>query len=227
MYRLKIPFHIFLGFLLSCSDPHFSTTTRDINGDKKPDQIMHTNNSLQSAVFIETDSSLNGKMEDFLWVNGDNSDIQNSAILFNLVQKNGKTKSKTWYGPSNIKLIEKVDEDEDGYLESTIYYNRFALPKAIQGIVARIEIKSVTDDKTSIWIYPGNRMELDKNSDGIPDCYTVDLAEINSFYSTPENWKNILRIACKSLSADKSFVISPNIIVDEKLKSILPSGLFE
>lgn len=145
MNILRLLFISLSALFLACSESKFKSITVDMDKNGKPDQIMHTHSGLNTAVLIETDTDMDGRMEDYLWVSGEATDVKSSLLLFNLIMKNGKPKSKTWYGPGNVKLIEKSDEDEDGYLETTAYFNRFAKPKVMNGIVARIEIDSNKD----------------------------------------------------------------------------------
>jgi hypothetical protein len=182
---------------------------------------MHTHSGLNSAVLIETDTDLDGKIDDYLWVNGKKDAVGESLLLFNQIHENGKIKQQIWYGPQSQKLVAKSDEDGDGFLETTTFYNHLAKPKVLEGIVARIEIDKTKDNVTNIWIYPGKRMEISRKSNGIPDCFSEDAAIIQKIFNEMPDWENVRKITCKTLPASDSYVLYPERIKDERLKAVI------
>ncbi|MCB1193030.1 MAG: hypothetical protein KDK90_21475 [Leptospiraceae bacterium] len=219
---------ILLFVLFSCKQSQnlVSVLNIDNNKDGKNDQYMLSLNDSNTSIFIGTDEDRDGVIEDHLWVNAKSKDIGGKGVdlLFNEIKGEKGIFSRLWYGPSNIKLIEKTDEDRDGFIETTAYFNKTALPKVITGHVARIEIDSNKDGKVEVWIFPSVRFEVDKNGDGIPDEYSTnhdDLGKLEYFLSMDK----LKELKTSPLNPSQSYTLHPEIIQDERLKAIIPFTL--
>ncbi|WP_125226079.1 hypothetical protein [Leptospira barantonii] len=163
--------------------------------------------------------------DDWMWLKMDSQDPKSLEIFYNesAVKNPQRVDRKIWFGPDNVKLIEKNDTDADGFFETTQYYNKFAKPKTNSGIVARIEIDSDQDRKAEIWIYPMKRIELDMNRDGIPDKMSNDFKIISE---TLKNYKSFTqRKGFMELSRNQSWTLHPELIQEESLKAMIPFSL--
>jgi hypothetical protein len=225
MFKFKFLFLVFLLLLIHCSKEIFQTYSKDINNDSKVDQVMHTHKGLDSAILIETDTDLDGKIDDYLWVNGKAEEKESSMLLYNEGIVDGKVVRKTWYGPGNLKLIEMTDEDGDGYMEATTYFNALAKPKVLVGISARIEIDLMKNGQTALWIYPGLKIELDKNKDGTPDC-SLDWKKVTADMLGGNNkWQRMDAVTCQPISSQQSIVMHPELILQPTNKAVIVNSI--
>ncbi|WP_411821834.1 hypothetical protein [Leptospira sp. 'Mane'] len=184
---------------------------------------MYTHSKLKQGIFLETDTDQDDIADDFSWIKADQNQKENFIILYNETRANDQTTKQTWYGPGNTKIIEKTDENKDGYFETTTYYNRFAKPQVARGIVARIEIDASKNNLTNIWLYPGVRMEKDTNGDGIADCFNQDIIEIQNAFGSKDNLSHLQSLPCsKFANPNFSFAIHPEQIKEDRLKAIIP-----
>lgn len=224
MSRLFVLF--LLLFLIGCKESKVSFLYKDNDNDGKNDQYMLTLKELDTSIFLGTDEDKDGTIEDYLWINAKPEDMSGKGVnlLFNEIKGKKGVFSRLWYGPSNIKLIEQSDEDRDGFLESTAYFNYSALPKVLNEHVARIEIDPNKDGKVEVWIFPHTRFELDKNGDGIPEVYSTnlnDLGKLKNFLSM----EKLNKLQTMPLANSQSFTLHPEIIQDDRLKAIIPFTL--
>lgn len=217
----KILFPIVFLFL-TCRSP-FEATSHDQNKDNKIDNILYTKTDSKIAIFMETFENQKEVPDDWMWLKMNPEDPQSFQFLYNEIASKDpqKVDLKIWFGPGNLKLVEKDDKDQDGFFETTQYYNRFAKPKIGSGIIARIEIDSDKDQRPDIWIFPMERMELDTNKDGFPDKLVSD----------PQIVRDVLKdrkqtgIKSSPLSSGQSWALHPELIRDETLKATIPFSL--
>ncbi|MBM9501048.1 hypothetical protein JWG44_12375 [Leptospira sp. 201903071] len=196
----------------------------DQTKDGKVDNILYTKTDSKIAIFMETFEYQKEVPDDWMWLKMDSKNPESYQTLYNEIASKDphKVDVKVWYGPGNLKLVEKDDRDQDGYFETTQYYNRFAKPKITSGIVARIEIDSDKDQKPDIWIFPMERMELDTNNDGFPDKLVSDPEIMRTVL---KNKKQIGITSSVFLSSNRSWALHPEFIRDETLKAIIPFSL--
>ncbi|TGN10465.1 hypothetical protein [Leptospira ilyithenensis] len=111
--------------------------------------------------FVVTDEFETGVPRDFLWIRGNEMNPSESILLFNEFwnEKGKQPNRRVWFAPGNLKLVEKLDENDDEFWETTIYFNKFAMPKMLSGIIARIEYDLNADKLIDVWIFPGERIE--------------------------------------------------------------------
>ncbi|MBE7413027.1 MAG: hypothetical protein L6Q54_03645 [Leptospiraceae bacterium] len=206
-------------FFLFCN--RYTTVTEiDSNKDGKIDQYMISLKDKNLGIAMVVDESKEGNFDDISWIHGEPGNTKESFVVFNKIYKNGKVKSKTWYGPNTIKLIEFSDEDGDGFLETKIYYNKLALPKIINGHIARIEIDTDKDDKTDVWLFPADRVEIDSNKDGVPDRYSTDTKKVQEAYKQFTTSRKF-ELTTLPLEKPRSFVIHPELIQIDRWKANL------
>ncbi|AOP35375.1 hypothetical protein A0128_16930 [Leptospira tipperaryensis] len=215
----RILHYTLLFSLLNCNSP-FEVTSHDQNKDGKIENILYTKTDSKISIFMETFEYQKEVPDDWMWLKMDPKDPKSYQALYNEIASKDpqKVDSKIWFGPGNLKLIEKVDRDLDGFFETTQYYNRFAKPKINSGIIARIEIDSDLDQRPDIWIYPMKRMELDTNKDGVPDKQTSDPKTIGEALKTR---KQTITSKTSSLSPAQSWALHPELIQDESLKAVI------
>ncbi|MBM9501050.1 hypothetical protein JWG44_12385 [Leptospira sp. 201903071] len=196
----------------------------DQTKDGKVDNILYTKTDSKIAIFMETFEYQKEVPDDWMWLKMDSKNPESYQALYNEIASNDphKVDVKVWYGPGNLKLIEKDDRDQDGYFETTQYYNRFAKPKINSGIIARIEIDSDKDQRTDIWIYPMKRMEIDTNKDGIPDGVSENVDTINEVL---KKRKRIQLPNVLPLTSSQSWALHPERISDETWKAVIPFSL--
>lgn len=212
-------FLIFLVFT-NCGEKYTSFLELDSNQDGKIDNYMISLKDGSLGILIATDEDKDGKFEDLSWVVGEPGKEKESQVVFNQISKNGAAKSKTWYGPGNIKLVEFSDEDGDGFLETKAYFNKEAKPKVVSGHIARIEIDTDKDGKTDAWLFPADRIEIDSNKDGIPDRVSVNPDKIREAFQHLHAKKKF-ELETMSLGKENSFVLHPELIKEERWKSII------
>ncbi|MBM9501225.1 hypothetical protein JWG44_13290 [Leptospira sp. 201903071] len=224
MFSKKYFFLLGASCLLFYCSPPFEAISHDQNKDGKIDNVLYTKRDSNVSIFMETFENQKEVPDDWLWLKMDPKDPKSFQPLYNEIASNDphKVDVKVWYGPGNLKLVEKDDRDQDGYFETTQYYNRFAKPKITSGIVARIEIDSDKDQKPDIWIFPMERMEIDTNKDGIPDKKSSEPKIIGGILKTR---KQIVTSSATPLSPTQSWALHPELIADESLKAIIPSTL--
>ncbi|RHX81444.1 Lsa25.6 family adhesin [Leptospira yasudae] len=216
---------ILLLFTVQNCNPPFETTSHDQNKDGQIDNRLYTKSDSKISIFMETFEYQKNVPDDWTWLKMDSKNPQSYQTFYNEIASKDpdKVDIKIWYGPDNLKLIEKDDKDSDGFFETTQYYNRFAKPKLTSGIIARIEIDSDQDGKSDLWIYPMKRMELDTNKDRIPDKMSADRKVISEVL---KNFKSIShRKELSGLSPNQSWAIHPEFIQDESLKAMIPFSL--
>ncbi|MGJ4752607.1 Lsa25.6 family adhesin [Leptospira kmetyi] len=212
---------LFVLVTLVCKAP-IDVNSHDQNKDGKKDNILYTKSDSKISIFMETFEFQKETPDDWTWLRMDSKDPKSFQIFYNEIASKDPKKIdiKIWFGPDNVKLIEKNDKDLDGYFENTKYYNKFAKPKITSGIIARIEIDSDQDHKVEIWIYPMKRLEVDMNGDGIPDKMSTEAKVISE---TLKNYKSLAQIkGLMELSRNQSWALHPELIQDETLKAIIP-----
>lgn len=204
---------------------HFDVTSHDQNKDGQIDNRLYTKSDSKISIFMETFEYQKNVPDDWTWLKMDSKNPQSYQTFYNEIASKDPNKIdiQIWFGPGNVKLIEKDDKDSDGFFETTQYYNRFAKPKITSGIIARIEIDSDQDGKSDLWIYPMKRMELDTDKNGIPDKMSTDtklISEALKNFKSFSQKKDLLE-----LSTHQSWVVHPEFIQDESLKAIIPFSL--
>ncbi|MBM9579330.1 hypothetical protein JWG45_19495 [Leptospira sp. 201903070] len=196
----------------------------DQNKDGKIDNILYTKRDSNVSIFMETFEKQKDVPDDWMWLKMDPKDPKAFQSLYNEIASKDplKVDIKIWFGPGNLKLIEKDDRDQDGFFETTQYYNRFAKPKVNSGIVARIEIDSDKDQKIDIWIYPMKRIEIDTNQDAIPDTFSENPDTIGQVF---KKGKRIPLLKVQPLPSPQSWALHPLLIPDETWKAIIPFSM--
>ncbi|WP_455032236.1 Lsa25.6 family adhesin [Leptospira sanjuanensis] len=214
----------FLSFFYGCKSP-FEVTSHDQNKDGQIDNRLYTKTDSKISIFMETFERQKKMPDDWMWLKMDSKDPKSFQTFYNEIASKDPNKIdiKIWFGPDNIKLIEKDDKDSDGFFETTQYFNRFAKPKINSGIIARIEIDSDRDGKPDIWIYPMKRMELDTNQDGVPDQFSTDNEQIGQILKTGKLPIDFKRTSI--LPSSRSWGLHPELIQDETLKAVIPFSL--
>ncbi|RHX92615.1 Lsa25.6 family adhesin [Leptospira stimsonii] len=209
-----------LSFLLLTCNPPFETISYDRNDDGTIENRLYTKTDSKIAIFMETFENQKDFPDDWMWLKMDAKDPKSYQELYNEIASKDpqKVDIKIWFGPGNVKMIEKADRDLDGYFETTQYYNRFAKPKVTSSIIARIEIDSDKDQRPDIWIFPLERMELDSNKDGIPDKLVSDPKTIGEALKTRTQ---TITSKTKSLSLGQSWALHPELIQDESLRAVI------
>ncbi|XDD49852.1 lipoprotein [Leptospira sp. WS92.C1] len=217
----KIISLILLLFLVTACSPSVTITSHDQNQDGKIENKLYTKSDSQISIFMETFEHQQELPDDWMWLKIDSKDPKSFQTFYNEMasKEPQKIDRKIWFGPNNLKLIEKKDQDQDGYFETTQYYNRFAKPKISSGIIARIEIDLNKDQKPDLWIYPMKRVELDTNQDGIPDRMSLDPQVISDVFKKiklSDRFDQTTKII-----PSQSWVIHPEFISDESLRAVI------
>lgn len=210
--------------IFNCNSP-FEATSLDQNKDGIVDNKLYTKSDSKISIFMESYEFQKETPDDWTWLKMDSKDPKSFQTFYNeIASKNPKIVDiKIWFGPDNLKLIEKNDKDLDGFFETTQYYNRFAKPKVTSGIIAKIEIDSDKDLRGDIWIYPMQRIELDTNKDGIPDKMSSDIHLISDILKTRKIPVDLKKTS--NVSSAQSWVIHPELISDKSLKATIPFSL--
>lgn len=125
--------------------------------------------------------------------------------------KNGKVDILRWMLPNQFIALAQVDSNEDGYFETTQYFN-------FKKNVVRTEIDSNFDGKSDIYFWK-NRGEADTDFDGIPDAFIVLTSELE----LKEKIK--LKKDLKPLKKEDSWFYNQSLIPQDE-RAIIGSGYF-
>jgi hypothetical protein len=217
-----------LLFLSSCNKEQTKFTERkDENGVIY--QTMLSLPSLALGVFVQTDSDHDGNMDDFLWTRTDLKNPTESLLLYNEIFKENHLSQQIFYGPSNRKLYERMDLNEDGTLDTEIFYNSKALPKVINDIIARVQIDTNKDNKPEFVVFPGNRVEwgwgFDKEKGFTGTlCYSEDAVVLIDSLTTKAfdpDWFKQMDSKCRKLLSSASWYLHPERIHDTRYRAVL------
>ena len=193
---------------------------RDINKDGRPDQFIYTLRESRRSPFIAVDTTLKGQLDSFIWIYQTKDSGPTPEILHE-ENLRPETRERTWYGPGSRKLLSKQDLDRNGSLETTVYYNRTALPGVLVGTVARLSVDASGDGKPDVWIYPRRRLELASRSGGPPDLMTADLQLILAAFKAIRDGKPPTKSGLAPLSPTQSWVLRPENIREERFRAVI------
>ena len=218
-----------LILLFACSpeaEP-MQITGKDINKDGRPDQFLYTLPRSRKSVLILADSTLDGKIDTFTWLQVD-LDAPDKQEFFHSVSLRKEDRTSTWFGPGNLKLVAATDIDEDGVYDSLVYYNASARPGALLNIVARVETDSTGDGRVDAWIYAPARMEWEIGNQGRPNMFTETPTEVRANYaelSKPRAKRNGL--TGRRLAPADSWALHPERIRTEQFRAVIPHSIFK
>jgi len=172
-------------------------------------------------IMLMVDNNGDGKPDEFNWVMGNLRDVQKSQLLYNETML-PELRTRTWYGPGNIKMIAQEDMDKNGAFETTVYYNENARKGVQFGKVARFESDTNGDGKPDVWAYPVVRMEMDKNFDGVPDAITTNQKDIQNNLVMIEKGVKLEKFAGWPLAPTGSWALHPELIDRKENKAMIP-----
>lgn len=207
-----------LIFMTDCSKS-------DFRQDGDSNARIYTYKQTGFSTFLANDVKRDGIFDDFTWIRGDKNNPKKVMLLFNEAHQKQRVYSRTWYGPGNIKLVEKSDLNHDGILETTSYFNNTAKPMKIGGHIARIEIDRNNDGKTDIWQFPGIRMEFDTNADGSPDKYSLGQTNIKNVQLIRNPKIKNKDLKGQNLDQNRSWVLNISLIKNNRWIALIPRSI--
>lgn len=210
----------FLSFFL----PDVAKNTVDLNNDGKIDHYSYSIKSLNMMVIMFADNNYDGRVDRMIWTRGDINNPNNTNVVYS-EKLTGSSRQLLWYGPGNVILVGKEDLDENGTMETTVYFNNSAVEGNPHKIVARREIDSNMDGKTEIWLYPENRMEIDTNGDGKPDMISTDQKQMEANMDLFANKESREKYSGRPCGEGESWALHPEIITDPMYKATIPYSL--
>lgn len=174
-------------------------------------------------IMLLSDTNDDGKTDDFSWVMGSYREPQRSRILYTESTRED-LRTRTWYGPGNIKIIAREDMDKNGTMETTVYYNEKARPQAAYGTVARFESDTNGDGLVDLWVYPGSRMEIDTTGDGMPNRYTIEQKQIQENMALFDRGVKREKFVGIPLAPGASWALNPALITNKANRALIPQS---
>jgi hypothetical protein len=213
LFRFRI---IVILTLISCGGSDFRSTDRKDEDGKIFQKIYHQNDR-KLGVLVLTDTNRDGEMDDYLWVRSELLQPEKSIVLFNEVYRENQINQQIFYGPGNLKIYELTDVNEDGIMDTQIYYNSRALPKVLTGIIARAEIDIDQDGTPDFYIFPGKRIEWDSKTNSV--CWSESPAILSKALTIDifqPSIKKELDSLCQKISLTQSWARHPELIKDKQ-----------
>lgn len=204
---------------VSCNGSYFRPTDRKDETGKVFQKIYHQNDR-KLGVLVLTDTNRDGEMDDYLWVRSELLQPEKSLVLFNEIYKENRVNQQIFYGPGNRKIYELTDGNEDGVMDTEIFYNSQALPKVLIDIIARVQVDIDQDGSPDFYIFPGKRIEWDFKTNSV--CWSESpslLAKAISKDIFQPSIKKELDSLCQKISITQSWTRHPEQIRDKRYKA--------
>ena len=184
----------------------------DTNGYYLPEKDSYR------VVYIEIDKNGDKSSDEFLWQGlapfqkPEEKGVNNMVKVHEEVDENydGKIDLIRWLLPNELIALVQKDSDNDGYFETTRYYN-------LKKRVVRREIDRGKGFPTIFIFF--DRAEIDTNGDKVVDTVVFGSSDLE----LEEKAVNLRE--AKPLKAEASFVLNPKLLPVEE-RPILGSGIF-
>lgn len=188
------------------------------NGQKDAFGYMLRSKGNTRIVYQELDKNGDRMSDEFIWVGSTSrrpkeAKLQEAVKVYEESDENndGTIDTIRWFLPNEYISMILKDTDNDGYFETTEYFNYQKKP-------VRTEIDTNEDGLADIFIW-SSRAEIDTDFDKTPDLIVYG----NSKLELEE--KAVNRKDTKPLNKATSYFINPKLIPFEE-RSIIGSGLF-
>ncbi len=178
----------------------------DTNGNGKNDAVGYyiDNPNDYRIVYQEHDTNENGKTNVFIWSGFSAVTVPNRAEKETVkvheaedLDHDGKVDILRWLLPNGYIALTQVDNDKDGYFETTNYYNR-------EKRIVRSEVDTNKDGYPDKF-YWQNRVEVDTDFDKYPDHVGISDLETELRKMTKEN-------GLKPLELKNSWILNPEFV---------------
>lgn len=172
-------------------------------------------------IYEEIDKNLDGHSDEFIWAGSAVYSPKNRPerevvkVHEESDQNNdGKIDTIKWLLPNEFFAMGQLDEDNDGFFETTTYYN-------IKKQIVRKEKDTDHNGKPDVILWTMiPRVEVDSNSDGIPDKFKTAKSNLE-LESVKKDSVGLLPLA-----KSDSWYLNQNKVPQEN-RALIGSGMFD